>query len=71
MVLVSKGYPVSGTASGIESAIEFTGFTAVRSNGATVFQKTGARDPATCAVSYAEPQVAGTLPMIASETRGC
>lgn len=70
-VAVSKGYPVSGAVAGIENAIEFTGFTAVRQNGATVFQKTGARDPATCAVSYAQPQVAGTLPMIASQTTGC
>jgi MSHA pilin protein MshA len=70
-VAVAKGYPVSGTAEGIESAIEFKGFTAVNQAGVTWFRKDGARDPATCAVSYVQPQVAGTLPMIDSQTTGC
>jgi MSHA pilin protein MshA len=70
-VSLVRGYPVAGTPDGIESAIEFTGFTAQHSPGRTVFSKDGAPQPASCAVVYTEPQADGQAPQTHTLTSGC
>ncbi|MDO9238164.1 MAG: hypothetical protein Q7U28_19290 [Aquabacterium sp.] len=66
-----RGYPQGGDVAGIENALDYSGFTAVRLDGRTVFQKNGAPDAAACAVSYAQPSDDGASPVIEALTTGC
>jgi MSHA pilin protein MshA len=70
-VLLTRGYPTGGESSGIENALEYTGFTALRSQGRTVFVKDGAPHAPSCAVIYEEPLADGSRPTIETVTAGC
>lgn len=70
-VLMERGYPQGGDPSGIENALQLSGFTAVHVADRTVFQKDGAPQAANCSVSYTSPQTDGGLPIITVETSGC
>jgi MSHA pilin protein MshA len=70
-VSLIRGYPKGGDASGIENALEYGGFTALRSPGRTVFVKDGAPHAPSCAVIYDEPLADGRRPTIEAVTAGC
>jgi len=70
-VILLRGYPQGGDPAGIENALDFDGFTPVRLEHKTIFQKDGAPAAETCAVTYASPQADGDAPTITLDTAGC
>jgi len=61
----------NGADAEIDKAIDYSGFTLVKSFFTHTFTKDGAPDPANCSAAYVEALSAGAAPTIRTVTSGC